>query len=64
MFGVDFPAGDVLAQVKVEGTKFPLQALPAGLAYVAVDVQDDALRLHVSGENATLTGDAFGGAEC
>jgi hypothetical protein len=62
MFGVLFPAGDVLAQVKADSTEYPLQALPAGLSYGAVDVLPDGLRLHVSGKDATLTKGTLGGS--
>ena len=64
MFGVLFPADDVLAQIQADDTSFPLQALPAGLAYGAVDVLPDGLRLHVSGKDATLTKGALGGSGC
>ena len=63
-FGVLFPAQNVLAQVEAGSTKYPLQALPAGLAYGAVDVQPDGLRLHVSGKDATLSKGMLGGAGC
>jgi hypothetical protein len=64
MFGVLFPAGDVLTQVKADNTKYPLQALPAHLSYGAVEVQPDGLRLHVTGQDATLTKDMLGGGGC
>jgi hypothetical protein len=64
MFRVLFPARDVLAQVSAGDTTFPLPALPGGLAYGAVDVQPDGLRLHVSGQNATLAKGMLGGTGC
>ncbi|MEU7906209.1 DUF2993 domain-containing protein [Actinoplanes sp. NPDC049118] len=64
MFGVLFPARTVLAQVKAGDTTYPLPPLPAGLAYGAVDVQPDGLRLHLSGEDATLSKGMFGGTGC
>jgi hypothetical protein len=64
MFGVLFPAGDVLAQVKADNTKYPLQVLPLGLSYGAVEVQPDGLLLHVSGRNANLSKETLGGGGC
>ena len=63
-FGVLLPAQNVLAEVEAGTTKYPLQALPAGLAYGAVDVQPDGLLLHVSGKDATLSKGMLGGAGC
>ncbi|MEU4217429.1 LmeA family phospholipid-binding protein [Actinoplanes sp. NPDC026623] len=64
MFGVLFPARNVLAQVTAGATTYPLPPLPAGLAYGAVDVQPDGLRLHLSGEDATLSKGMLGWAGC
>lgn len=64
MFGVLFPARNVLAQVKAGATTYPLPPLPARLAYGAVDVQPDGLRLHLSGEDATLSKGILGGTGC
>jgi hypothetical protein len=64
MFGVQFPAKDVLAQVKADNTKYPLQPLPANLSYGAVEVQPGALRLHVSGKDADLAKGMLGGSGC
>jgi hypothetical protein len=61
MFGTRFPAANVLAEVKGQQTAFPLQALPAGLAYTGVDVLPDGLLIHVQGQNVDLARGALTG---
>jgi hypothetical protein len=55
MFGIRFPAADVLAQVTSPPTSFPLQKLPPGLTYQSVQVLPKGLLIHLSGANVTLT---------
>jgi hypothetical protein len=64
MFGVTFPARDVLTQISPEMTTFPLQALPAGLAYRGVEVLPAALRIALNGRNVTLRKGALADSEC
>jgi hypothetical protein len=64
MFGVLFPAGDVLAGIKADLTRFPLQALPANLNYRQVEVLTNGLRIIVGGKNVTLSKGALGGTTC
>jgi hypothetical protein len=64
MFGIQFPAADVLAQMKTDMTKFPLQALPANLAYRGVDVLANGLRVTVGGKNVTIGKEGLGGMSC
>lgn len=54
LFGTLFPAGDVLAQIGTEGTTFPLQALPQGMAYSGVEVLPTGLRVLVGGKDVAL----------
>jgi hypothetical protein len=64
MFGIQFPARDVLAMINTDQTRFPLQALPANLVYRQVEILADGLRVTVSGKNVTLRKDSFGGMGC
>ncbi|MDQ1295292.1 MAG: hypothetical protein QG608_3177 [Actinomycetota bacterium] len=54
MFGVLFPARDVLAGIKADMTKFPLQALPTNLNYRGVEILANGLRITVGGKNVTM----------
>jgi hypothetical protein len=65
MFGVLFPASSVFAEVKAQQTAYPLQALPAGLAYQGVDVLATGLRIRLGGADVTLAKGALaGGGGC
>lgn len=64
MFGMLFPADDVLSQVKAPSTKFPLQALPDHLSYTGVSVLPSGLRITVSGRGVTLSKGLMSGAGC
>lgn len=61
IFGVRFPAADVLSHIKAPTTRYPLRALPTNLAYRSVDVLADGLRITLSGRNVTLGKDTLGG---
>lgn len=62
MLGATFPARDVLATIKTDMTKYPLQTLPAGLSYRGVEVLASGLRITVGGRNVQLTKGALGGS--
>ncbi|MET3424557.1 hypothetical protein BJ973_003769 [Actinoplanes tereljensis] len=64
MFGVRFPATNVLAQVAPQETTYDLQKLPPGLTYAGVEVLPDGLRIRLTGENVTLQKGALTGAAC
>jgi len=64
MFGVRFPAASVFAEVKAQQTAYPLQALPAGLAYQGVDVLAGGLRIRLGGADVTLAKGALAGGTC
>jgi hypothetical protein len=64
MFGVRFPAANVLAEVTPQQTTFPLQALPANLRYDRVEVLPDALRIHLTGTDVTLPKGGLTGGGC
>jgi len=64
MFGVRFPAVNVLAQVAPQETTYALQKLPEGLTYAGVEVLPDGLRIRLTGQDVTLTRGALTGAGC
>jgi hypothetical protein len=64
MFGLPFPARDVLAQVKTSGTTYPLQPLPARLAYRGVEVLPQGLRINLSGRNIDFGRGMLTGTGC
>jgi hypothetical protein len=64
MLGTLFPAADVLSRMKVQTTRYPLQALPPSLAYEGVEVLPSGLRLLVSGKDVPLSADLLGGKGC
>ena len=64
MFGTRFPAASVLAEVKTQQTAYPLQSLPANLAYQGVQVLPDGLRISLSGKDVTLARGALAGGTC
>lgn len=64
MLGMLFPASDVLSRMKIQNTRYPLQALPPSLAYEGVEVLPTGLRLLVSGKDVPLSGDLLGGGGC
>ncbi|WP_433306882.1 LmeA family phospholipid-binding protein [Actinoplanes sp. CA-030573] len=64
MFGIRFPAAKVLAEVSAQQTTFPLQKLPAGLAYGKVEVLPTGLRIRLSGRDVTLARGSLTGGSC
>jgi hypothetical protein len=64
VFGALFPAADVLSQIKVPDTRYPLQALAPGLAYTGVEVLPSGLRLLVNGKDVPLSTSLMGGTGC
>jgi hypothetical protein len=64
MFGVRFPAVNVLAQVAPQETTYALQKLPQGLTYAGVEVLPDGLRIRLTGQDITLQRGALTGAGC
>lgn len=64
MFGIRFPAAKVLAEVSAQQTTFPLQKLPAGLAYGKVEVLPAGLRIRLSGKDVTLARGSLTGGSC
>ena len=64
MFGVRFPAANVLAEVTAQQTTFPLQSLPRNLVYDRVEVLPAALRIHLTGQDVTLTRGSLTGGGC
>ena len=64
MFGLPFPAQDVLAQVKTSGTTYPLQPLPAHLRYRGVQVLPHGLQISMSGRDIDFGQGMLGGSGC
>ena len=65
LFGVRFPAANVLAELGAQETTQELQKLPPGLTYRGVEVLPDGLRIGLTGRNVTLQRGALtGGATC
>jgi hypothetical protein len=64
MFGIRFPAKNVLREVAAQQTTFPLQALPANLRYDKVEVLPTALRIHLTGKDVTLARGSLTGGGC
>jgi hypothetical protein len=64
MFGIRFPAADVLREVAAQQTTFPLQSLPAHLTYDRVEVLPAALRIHLTGNDVTLARGSLTGGDC
>ena len=64
MFGTRFPAASVFVEVKAQQTAYPLQKLPANLAYQNVQVLADGLQLRLSGQDVTLAKGALAGGTC
>jgi hypothetical protein len=64
MFGLPFPAEDVLAEVKTSGTTYPLQPLPAHLTYRGVQVLPKGLRIDLSGRNVDFGTGMLAGSGC
>lgn len=54
IFGLRFPASEVLATTKMESIEYPLQPLPGNLGYREVQVLDSGLRITISGSDTTL----------
>lgn len=64
MFGVRFPAANVLAEVGPQETTQALQKLPPGLTYAGVEVLPDGLRIRLTGQDVTLQRGALTGGTC
>ncbi|MEJ3749003.1 DUF2993 domain-containing protein [Actinomycetes bacterium KLBMP 9797] len=64
VFGILFPARNVLAQVRARDTSYPLQALPSGLTYQNVEVVPEGLKITLSGTNVTLQKGQLTGKSC
>src|SRR5439155_19195356 len=64
MFGLPFPAKDVLAEVKTPATTYPLQPLPAHLAYRGVEVLPHGLRINLNGRNIDFGRGMLAGTGC
>jgi LmeA-like phospholipid-binding len=64
MFGLPFPAKDVLAEVKTSVTTYPLQPLPAHLGYRGVEVLPQGLRINLSGRNIDFGRGMLAGTGC
>jgi hypothetical protein len=64
MFGLPFPAEDVLAEVKTPVTAYPLQPLPAHLAYRDVEVLPHGLRIRLTGKNIDFGQGMLAGTGC
>jgi hypothetical protein len=64
VFDLPFPAQDVLAEVKTSVTTYPLQPLPAHLAYTGVEVLPQGLRISLSGRNIDLGRGMLTGTGC
>jgi hypothetical protein len=60
ILGTVFTATDVMSQVKIPGTRYPLPALPAHMAYTGIGVAAGGLLVTVSGTNVILTKGMFG----
>ena len=63
MLGTPFPAADVLKDLNVASTSFPLQPLPPGLSYDGVDVLPDGIRVTVRGKDVTVSKGSLLGAQ-
>ncbi|TMM35549.1 MAG: DUF2993 domain-containing protein [Actinobacteria bacterium] len=64
MFGLPFPAKDVLAEVRTSVSRYPLQPLPAHLAYTGVEVLPQALRISLSGRDIDFARGMLAGTGC
>jgi len=64
MFGLPFPAKDVLAEVRTSVSRYPLQPLPAHLAYTGVEVLPQALRISLSGRDIDFGRGMLAGTGC
>lgn len=64
MFGVRFPAANVLAEVSPQQTTYALQKLPPGLTYAGAEVLPIGLRIRLTGRDVTLQRGALTGAAC
>lgn len=64
MFGVMFPARDVLATLKVQSTRYRLRSLPPHLVYQGVEVLTGGLRITMNGKDVTLRRGELGNASC
>jgi hypothetical protein len=64
MFGARFPAANVLAEVKAQQTRFPLQELSTGLNYRGVEVLDHGLRIRLDGRDVTMARGSLTGRTC
>ncbi|MEU4240766.1 LmeA family phospholipid-binding protein [Actinoplanes sp. NPDC026619] len=64
MFGVRFPAVNVLAEVAPQETTYALQKLPEGLTYGGVEVLPDGLRIRLTGQDVTMQRGALTGSAC
>jgi hypothetical protein len=64
MFGAQFPAANVLAEVKTHQTTFRLQKLSTGLGYRSVEVLDQGLRIRLDGRDVTMARGSLTGATC
>ena len=63
-FGLPFPAKDVLAEVRTSVSRYPLQPLPAHLAYTGVEVFPQALRISLSGRDIDFGRGMLAGTGC
>ncbi|MFC7531492.1 DUF2993 domain-containing protein [Actinoplanes sp. GCM10030250] len=64
MFGVRFPAVNVLAEVAPQEMTSALQKLPPGLTYAGVEVLPDGLRIRLTGQDVTLQRGSLTGNVC
>ncbi|HEY6796911.1 MAG TPA: hypothetical protein VI248_19750 [Kineosporiaceae bacterium] len=64
LFGIRFTAAEVLPEIKIENTSYPLQKLAPGLSYAGVDVLPTALRINLKGSDVALTAGLLGGGGC
>ena len=64
MFGAQFPAANVLAEVKTRQTTFRLQKLSTGLGYRSVEVLDQGLRIRLDGRDVTMARGSLTGTTC
>ena len=64
MFGLPFPARDVLAEVKTSVATYPLQPLPAHLAYRGVEVLPQGLRISLGGRDIDFGRGMLAGTGC
>jgi hypothetical protein len=61
LYGVRFAAAEVLPEIKIENTSYPLQELAPGLSYAGVDVLPSALRINIKGTDVALAPGLMGG---